>query len=333
MKAPERKNSRLLIWVIIVVSVIGNIYFGYRAISENTRTVLKNENPFEYDIESYKIIDPELLHYTETNLIPICFQEVSGIALGIDGTIIVTGDGSVLIIKPDGEALSTISTHETANCVHVDKNGDIYLGMNDHIEIYDNNGARKARWESLGEKAFITSITSSEDFVFAADAGNRIVLKYDKGGNVLLKIAGKDESRDIPGCIVPSRFFDVSIDPDGFLWVVNPGRHSIENYTFDGDLRTSWGTYSMDIGGFCGCCNPSHMTILDDGKYVTSEKGIPRVKVYNRLGTLESVVAGPDQFIEGTVGLDLAQDSSGTIYVLDPMKKAVRIFKKKNPGV
>ncbi len=295
MKKPERQNSRLLIRIIIIVSVIGNVYFGYRAISENTRTV--SENPFEYNIESYKTIDPELLHYTETNLIPICFQEVSGIALGIEGNIIVTGDQSVLIMKPDGQALSTISTNETANCVHVDENGDIYLGMNDHIEIYDSDGTKKSQWESLGENALITSIASSEDFVFAADAGNRIVLKYDKRGNILLKIAGKDESRDIPGCVIPSSFFDVSIDPDGFLWVVNTGRHSLENYTFDGDLRTSWGIYSMDIEGFVGCCNPTHITILEDGKFITSEKGIARIKVYNRLGNLESVVAGPDQFM------------------------------------
>ncbi len=331
MKSSERKKNRLLLWVVIIFSVTGNVYFGYRAISENTREV--SDNPFKYDIESYKIINPELLHYSETNLIPICFQDVSGIALGIAGNIFVTGDQSVLIMKPDGEALSTISTDETAHCIHVGKNGDIYLGMNDHIEVYDSEGTKKARWESPGERAFITSITSSEEFVFAADAGNRIVLKYDKRGNILLRIAGKDESRDIPGCIIPSPFFDVSIDPDGFIWVANTGRHSLENYTFDGDLRTSWGTYSMDIEGFSGCCNPSHITILDDGKFVTSEKGILRVKVYNRLGKLESVVAGPGQFTDGTEGLDLATDSNGTIYVLDPRKKAVRIFEKKNPEV
>ncbi|MFC1490234.1 hypothetical protein ACFL6K_03395 [Candidatus Latescibacterota bacterium] len=329
----KKKNNRLLIWVIIVVSVFGNIYFGYRAISENTRTSSENDNPFEYNIDSYKVIDPELLHYTETNMIPICFEEVSGLALGAEGNIIVTGDESVLIMKPDGEALSTISTDGTAICVHVAENGDICLGMVDHVEIYNSDGILKNRWDSLGENAMITSIVSSEDFVFIADAGNSVVLKYDTQGNELLKIAEKDESRDIPGCLIPGRFFDVSIDPDGFLWVVNPGRHSIENYTFDGDLRTSWGTYSMEIEGFCGCCNPSHITIMDDGKFVTSEKGIPRVKVYNRLGNLESVVAGPAQFIEGTEGLDLARNADGTIYILDPMKKAVRIFEKKNPEV
>ena len=53
------------------------------------------------------------------------------------------------------------------------------------------------------------------------------------------------------------------------------------------------------------------------------------MKVYNRLGQLVSVVAGPAQFAEGTVGLDLAVDSKNRIYVLDPKKKIIRIFEKK----
>ena len=89
----------------------------------------------------------------------------------------------------------------------------------------------------------------------------------------------------------------------------------------------------MDIEGFCGCCNPSHIAITEGGKFITSEKGIPRVKIYNRLGNLESVVAGPAQFMDGTEGLDIALGSNGAIYILDPMKKAVRIFEKKNPEV
>jgi hypothetical protein len=85
----------------------------------------------------------------------------------------------------------------------------------------------------------------------------------------------------------------------------------------------------MEIEGFSGCCNPSHFAILEDGSFVTSEKGLARVKIYNRIRDIVSVVALPDQFIEGTVGLDLAVDSSQKIYVLDPRQKLVRIFEKK----
>ena len=330
MTKSKGENNRLLLWVIIGISVIGNIYFGYRAISEDSKST--QGNPFEYNIESFKKIDAELLHYSEINQIPLYFQNVSGIAVSFEDNIYVTGDDNVLIMNNEGKLLSTISTNETAYCLAVDKNTDLFLGMSDHIEVYSQDGTKKAQWESLGDKALITSIAVSDEYVFVADAGNHVVWEYDKSGNILLRIGEKDESKDIPGCVIPGRFFDLSIDPDGFLWVVNSGRHSLENYTMDGDLRSSWGEFSMEIEGFCGCCNPSHITILDDGKFITSEKGIPRIKVYNRLGNLESVVAGPYQFIEGTEGLDLAKDSNGIIYVLDPMKKSVRIFKKNNPG-
>ena len=85
----------------------------------------------------------------------------------------------------------------------------------------------------------------------------------------------------------------------------------------------------MNIDGFGGCCNPSHIAILGDGSFVTSEKGIPRVKIHNRLGELVGVVAPSEQFDENTVGLDLAFDSQDRIYVLDPKRKAIRIFIKK----
>ena len=64
---------------------------------------------------------------------------------------------------------------------------------------------------------------------------------------------------------------------DGLLRVVNPGRHRIEAYTFDGDLEFSWGKVSVGIEGFCGCCNPVNFAILSDGSFITCEKGLTRV--------------------------------------------------------
>ena len=55
-------------------------------------------------------------------------------------------------------------------------------------------------------------------------------------------------------------------------------------------------------------------------------QSIARVKAHNQLGETVSVVAGPDKFVEGTAGLDLAVDSAQRIVVLDPVQKLVRIF-------
>lgn len=327
MTSSKEKNDRFLTRAVIIISLTGILYFGYQEIS-----IYFDEdkgNPFEYNMENFKKSDADLLHYSEINKIPLDFQQATGIAVGPDDNIYVTGDKLVLILNNEGKLQSSISTSEIVYCLAVDETGNLFLGMNDHIEVYSSDGTNKAQWESLIGGALITSIAISDEYVFVADAGNRIVWKYDKSGNVLMRIGEKNEEKDIPGFFIPSAFFDVSIDPDGSLWVVNSGRHSLENYSFDGDLRSFWGEYSMEIEGFfSGCSNPTHIAILDDGRFITSEKGIARVKVYNRLGYLESVVAGPDQFIEGKEGLDLAIDSGGRIYVLDPWKNAVRIFEK-----
>ncbi|MFC1493452.1 NHL repeat-containing protein [candidate division KSB1 bacterium] len=330
MSQTGKKNDRLLTRAVIVISVAGITYFGYQAISYNLNN--NGKNPFEYNIEYFKKNDAELLHYSEIRQIPLDLKDLYGIAVGFEDDIYVTGEKSVLIINSEGKLKSNISISEAAYCIALDANGDLFLGIDDHIEVLDKDGNMKSRWKPPDDDAIITSIAISEEYVFVADAGNHIIWKYDKNGNVSLRIGDANEDKDIPGFINPSPFFDVSIDPDGFLWAANTGRHSVENYTFEGDFRTSWGEFSMGIKDFCGCCNPTHFVVSDEGKFITSEKGIARIKVYNRSGNLESVVAGPDQFNEGTEGLDLAIDSKGLIYVIDPMRKAVRIFGKNRIG-
>jgi hypothetical protein len=113
------------------------------------------------------------------------------------------------------------------------------------------------------------------------------------------------------------------------LWLTNPGRRRVENHTYDGMYRFAWGKASMRIEGFCGCCNPTHLAIDADGRFFTSEKGLPRVKRYDPQGDFECVVAPPKAFADGTTGLDLAVDRAGRVLVLDPHRRAVRIFEPK----
>ena len=59
------------------------------------------------------------------------------------------------------------------------------------------------------------AVTETE--VFAADAGNRVILRYDKSGKLLRRIGEKDKERNVAGFIIPSPFFDVEIARDGLL--------------------------------------------------------------------------------------------------------------------
>lgn len=290
----------------------------------------EKENPYEYDLGRFAHVDSRWLKYDEITPMRIDMEILTGLATDSDDHIIVVGDRRMQIFGHDGVELSRFVLERQPRCVAVSPDKKIYLGMTDQVQAYDFEGRKRKTFRALDREAIITSITATDSDVIVADAGNKTVLRYGTGGEILNRIGDKDPRNGIRGLIIPSPYFDVAIGYEGHLWVANTGRHTLENYTFEGRLRSSWGKASWGIEGFCGCCNPTHFTLLPDGRFVTSEKGLARVKVYDQAGRLESVVAGPDQFDEGTVGLDLAVDRRGRILVLDPRRRAVRRFAEKN---
>ena len=138
---------------------------------------------------------------------------------------------------------------------------------------------------------------------------------------------GNAESEAGHGFIVPSANFDLAVNSFGELWVVNPGKHALEDYSDEGRMRGFWESRSFEIDGFLGCCNPARITTLEDGSFVTSEKGLVRIKIYDQSGKLLSVVASPDLF-NGDDGKapEVCADENNVIYALDFDKDMVRVF-------
>ena len=201
----------------------------------------------------------------------------------------------------------------------------IYVGVVGHIEVIAFGATEAQAWTSLGENARITSVSVGATNLFVADFGSRVVWRYDLSGRLLGQLGQRDRAKGVSGFVLPSPYFDV-VAGDDAVWAVNPGRQSVEQHQLDGTVSAQWGEASMKLEGFCGCCNPSHLARMADGRFVTSEKGLPRVKLYAADGTFVGLVAGTDAFAKDTVGLDLAVDGDGRILVLDPVAKAVRVF-------
>jgi sugar lactone lactonase YvrE len=197
------------------------------------------------------------------------------------------------------------------------------------VNVYNGTGMLLKTWPTLTDSAMVTAIAASETSVFVADAGNRKVHRYNHAGQLLASFDGKADEGVLHGFIIPSGFFDLDINPDGDLWVVNPGMHALENYTEEGNLREHWNNTNMMTEGFSGCCNPAHYTFLPDGRFVTSEKGLVRVKTYKQSGEFEGVVAAPVKFAEEGKAPDVATDSVGNVYALDFDKKMIRVFEPK----
>jgi hypothetical protein len=93
-------------------------------------------------------------------------------------------------------------------------------------------------------------------------------------------------------------------------------------------MRGFWKKTTMDIDGFIGCCNPAQISVLADGSFITSEKGMVRIKIYDESGKLLSVVAPPSKFNNPGRAPEVDVDSEGLIYALDFDRMMIRIFKK-----
>ncbi|MGD2095790.1 MAG: NHL repeat-containing protein [Phycisphaerales bacterium] len=334
-------NIKIFVAIIIALSIVVAIIALLKLDTTGQKgSGLGPEYVYEVDTK----IDPNLILYEESApLISTGLNSSHSIALDSKGDIYVVGDHVVLVFDDKGDLLNKIELTDMPRCLTVTDDDRIYIGMKDHVEIYDDQGKRLATWQTLGKNALLTSIAVYKNNVFVADAGNRIVLRYDTSGRLVNRIGEKDDERNIPGFVIPTPYFDLTVAPDGLLRVINPGRHRIEAYTFNGDLEFWWGEFSSSVEGFCGCCNPVNFVILEDESFVTCEKGLKRVKIYDPEGTFVGVVATPEQ-LGGparicvlpeecqTGGFDLAVDDKGRIFILDTVKNVVRIFSKKKAG-
>jgi hypothetical protein len=299
-------------------------------------------NPWAYDDSKVRKTDPKLLHYHEVSHFRCARPSPRCIALTQDEHLLIGAGKYLSEHSVDGTRVSEIALADEVRCVGAAPDGSLYVGLRQHVEVFDRKGQRRDTWPSPGSKSYFTGIAAGEADVFVADAGTRAVLRYDRSGRLKGRIGEKDKTRNIPGFIIPSPFFDVEIARDGLVRVANTGRHRVEAYTFDGDLELAWGTPGWAIENFCGCCNPINLTLLPDGRVVTFEKGIPRVKVYTAEGGFESIVAGAESFAANAKvcgpndctlgGLDGVADAKGRIYILDLVAAETRVMERDKAG-
>ena len=296
--------------------------------------LLKEEKPplddrFNYDVSAFAHTDPALLRYNETGHFPTGFREPKCLAV-TGNNILVGGDRAIKTFDATGKEQAALTVTALPHAVAGNSDGMICVAFQNHFQIF---GKLPVTSETFGERADLTGIAVSGENIFVADAGNRQVVRCD--------LTGKIQSR-IKGFAVPSPYFDLHAGADGLLWVVNPGKHRIEAYNPDGTLELSWGETGMSIEGFCGCCNPVYFTRLADGRFITSEKGLNRIKIYSATGKFLGVVAGVEHLVKDLelakqactncqigFGFPVACDAANRIFTLDQATRDIRIFTPK----
>jgi len=316
-----KKRGLTIVVLVIVVIILGVIIVDFMG----NRPDRRGENPYALEVDQYREVDQELISHKETRNFSLGLLIASDMSLH-KNVLYISGNSTLVVLPLDGTQATMHEISPRATCLEVDE-GHIFVGFGTYVAKYSHDGELLQEWADLGERAVITNLAIKEDQVYVADAGNRRIVIFDREGVQTGEFEGKAESEAGHGFIVPSANFDLAVNSYGELWVVNPGKHALENYSDDGRMRGFWENISFEIDGFLGCCNPARITTLEDGSFVTSEKGLVRIKIHDQSGKLLSVVAGPDLF-KGEDGKapEVCADENNVIYALDFDKDMVRVF-------
>lgn len=277
-------------------------------------------------IDRLREVPAEKISYKQVAEIDTGFSNPAGIYIGPQNALYAVGDNAIHKLQA-GEAPDRVgSFNTTPTCVAIDPEGKIYVGHEESITLFDRDGSAGVTFAAPGSESYITSIAADGETVYVADAAKRAIYRYDTDGQRQAEISA-DPENGFDGFIVPSPHLDVIRDSDRLI-VTNPGGNQVV-YFEEGKFTGAWGESGQNLEGFCGCCNPTDIALLPDGRIATAEKGLPRIKVYTASGEFDTVVAAPDSVSRTAEGFDLAADDGGRIYALDRPAKVVRVYEQK----
>jgi hypothetical protein len=260
------------------------------------------------------------LSLVQSGMLDPQMKRLKGLAFDSQDSLYVAGETGVRLFDSSGILLREMNTTGPANCVAVAPLGQVYVGLRDSVVVFDPKGKQSSAWGEKGTDPgqffYIASIAVSGDRLYVADAGNSCIHRFAPNG---------DYADGLSGFNIPSPYFDCAVDKDSSIWVTNTGEHRAEHYDTNLKRIGAWGVFGADAEGFSGCCNPTNIALLGNGRIATTEKGTPRLKVYDAEGHLLARL-GPETFPPTAAGMDLAVDSKGRIALLEPVESKVRFY-------
>ena len=255
-------------------------------------------------------------------------ESLLDVAVGGSDEVVALGDGHVRVFTAGGEAVRQWRAGSGAECLTVGQDGRVYVAGAGRVEVFERDGRRIGGF-TFGDAAKppnVSAIAVRGPDILVADASARIVRRFDASGRQVNLIGDQGKTKTF---MLPNGRLDVTVDMAGVVRATDTGRHQVTAWALDGTPIGKFGKFGMqDPADFVGCCNPMNLAITPDGKVVTSEKMVARVKVFEPDGRLLAVI-GTEHFDPMCTQIHLAVDSAGRILAADPVRRRIQVF---SPG-
>ena len=332
-----RKGLRIIINILILLVVAGFVWYMISSLSKEevlysgAEAEQQGQDVFvsPYTKESSFIV-PENINALELSDNKIFIATTNSVMIyDLSGTLMGSFKVSGIISYEDGDELSDVTDmgseaiNEDAGSVAgvrdiVVSDNLIYLLFPTSIKVYSLEGLEVNAWKACSDNSNYCSLTLTSGFVFVTDAENKNICKYTIDGNFIKFIHSPR------GFVIPNFSFDIDTWNDT-IYCVNAGRQQIEKYTPDGDFIASFGHPGGQPGAFAGCCNPAYILFTAEGDMMTSEKGNPRICLYEKNGRFKSLLLNSKILGGGSNAYDI-KISNEKLYVA--LNKTVSVFKK-----
>jgi hypothetical protein len=253
--------------------------------------------------------------------------------IAVDGSdqVLALGDGHIRVFTASGAPVRQWPAGSGAECLTAGPDGRIYVGGAGRVDVFESGGRRVGGFV-FGDAAkppSVSAIAAHGPDILVADATARIVRRFDATGRQHNLIGDQGKTKTF---MLPNGRLDLDVDRAGVVRATDTGRHHVTAWTLDGTPIGAFGRFGMrDPADFVGCCNPMNVATTPDGKVVTSEKMVARVKVFEPDGRLLAVI-GTEHFDPMCTQIHLAVDSKGRILAADPVRRRILVFSPVAPG-
>jgi hypothetical protein len=327
-----RKGLRIIINILILLVVAGFVWYmisslsgeeaSYASMDEEQEVFVSpytKEFSFEVpeNVNAMELVDNKLYLASDRT---VMIYELSGMLLTqFEVSSIVNYDNDDDISSDIGTSSQPSSeTSDNVRDIAV-RDNLIYLLFPTSIKVYSSGGQEVNAWEACSDNSNYCSLTLTSDFVFVTDADNKNICKYTTDGSF------KKFIHSPRGFVIPNFSFDIDTWNDT-IYCVNAGRQQIETYTVEGDFIASFGHPGGQPGAFAGCCNPTYILFTSEGDILTSEKGNPRICLFEKNGRFKSQLLNNRMLGGGSNAYDI-KICDDKLYVA--LNKTVSVFKLK----
>lgn len=209
--------------------------------------------------------------------------------------------------------------------ISVDREGKVYVADTKRglVQVFFPEGNRIDGWPEKSPPPtaieWLGEISAKANKIYSKSRENLYAVNEKEKSIIVIENDRAVKTLRVPECSPVS----VSVDHEGFLWVVDKAKKRLLKLDENGKILLSVGSSGSKEGYFSG---PTDISISKKGIIYVADRGNKRVQAFNTDGIFLSIIGRRDTECLMESPVAIALDSDDTLYVLDDDKKTVSLY-------